>query len=133
MRPNETDYVAEMPFAATNGVEILAASADEVRARLAWTPERCTSGGILHGGALMMLADSAGGLCAFLNLPQGATTATVESKTNFFRPVGDGYVEAITRPVHRGRTLIVVQTELWDDRGRRVALTIQTQAVITRR
>jgi uncharacterized protein (TIGR00369 family) len=67
-----------------------------------------------------------------LNLSQGATTATVESKTNFFRPVADGYVEAVTRPIHRGRTLIVVQTELWDDRGRRVALTIQTQAVITR-
>ena len=80
MRPNETDYAAGMPFAATNGVEVLAASADEVRARLAWKPERCTSGGILHGGALMTLADSAGGLCAFLNLPQDATTATVESK-----------------------------------------------------
>ena len=132
MRPNETDYAAGMPFAATSGVEVLAASTDEVRARLAWTPERCTSGGILHGGALMTLADSAGGLCAFLNLPQGATTATVESKTNFFRPVAGGHVDAITRPIHRGRTLIVVQTELWDDHGRRVALTIQTQAVITR-
>ncbi len=132
MRPNNGDYAAAMPFAAISGVEVLTASADEVRARLAWTPERCTSGGILHGGALMTLADSAGGLCAFLNLPQGATTATVESKTNFFRPVAGGYVDAVTRPIHLGRTLVVVQTELWDDRGRRVALTIQTQAVITR-
>jgi uncharacterized protein (TIGR00369 family) len=119
-----------MPFAAASGVEILAASGEEVRARLSWTPERCTSGGVLHGGALMTLADSAGALCALLNLPEGASTATVESKTNFLRPVTSGHVEAVARPVHLGRMLVVVVTELWDDRGRRVALTTQTQAVL---
>jgi uncharacterized protein (TIGR00369 family) len=86
---------------------------------------------VLHGGALMTLADSAGALCAFLNLPEGASTATVESKTNFLRPVTGGHVEAVARPVHLGRTLVVVLTELWDDRGRRVALTTQTQAVVS--
>ena len=120
-----------MPFAAASGVEVLAASSEEVRARLAWSEERCTSGGVLHGGALMTLADSAGALCAFLNLPEGATTATVESKTNFFRPVTAGHVEAIARPLHVGRTLVVVLTELWDHRGRRAALTTQTQAVLS--
>jgi 1,4-dihydroxy-2-naphthoyl-CoA hydrolase len=120
-----------MPFAAAAGIELLAASAEEVRARLAWAPERCTAGGILHGGALMTLADSAGGVCAYLNLPDGATTATVESKTNFLRPVSSGYAEAVARPVNVGRTLILVQTEIHDAGGKLVALTTQTQAVLT--
>jgi uncharacterized protein (TIGR00369 family) len=119
-----------MPFAATAGVELLAAAPAEVRARLAWAPERCTAAGVLHGGALMTLADSAGAVCAYLNLPEGATTATVESKTNFLRPVSRGSVEAVARPVNVGRTLILVQTELRDDGGRLVTLVLQTQAVI---
>jgi 1,4-dihydroxy-2-naphthoyl-CoA hydrolase len=119
-----------MPFAATAGVELLAAAPAEVRARLAWAPERCTAAGVLHGGALMTLADSAGAVCAYLNLPEGATTATVESTTNFLRPVSRGSVEAVARPVNVGRTLILVQTELRDDGGRLVTLVLQTQAVI---
>ena len=122
-----------MPFARAAGVELVAAAPEEVRARLAWTAERCTAGGILHGGALMTLADSAGGLCAYLNLPDGATTATVESKTNFLRPVPAGSVEAVARPVNVGRRLILVQTELRDGDGRLVALTTQTQAVVNPR
>jgi uncharacterized protein (TIGR00369 family) len=132
MRPNEADYAAAMPFATLIGLELLDASAEEVRARLAWAPQRCTSGGILHGGALMTLADSTGGLCAYLNLPPGATTATVESKTNFFRPVSGGYAESVSHLIHRGRNFLVVHTEVWDTNGRRVALTIQTQAIIPR-
>src|SRR5689334_696309 len=76
---------AAMPFGARLGMEVLAASPEEVRARLAWSAELCTAGGVLHGGALMGLADSCGGFLAFLNLPAGAAgTATIESKTNFF-------------------------------------------------
>ena len=121
-----------MPFAVAVGVEIDAAAPDEVRGSLAWAEERCTAGGILHGGALMALADSVGGVCAFLNLPPGATgTATVESKTNFFRGVREGRVVAAARPLHVGRSFVVVQTDLHDDRGRRVAQTTQTQAVLT--
>src|SRR5439155_599159 len=83
-----TDLHIEMiPFAATIGVELISAEAHEVRGSLAWAPERCTEAGTLHGGALMTLADTLGAACAYLNLPEGATTATVESKTNFFRPV----------------------------------------------
>jgi uncharacterized protein (TIGR00369 family) len=122
-----------MPFAAALGVEIDAASPEEVRGGLAWSEERCTAGGILHGGALMGLADSLGGLCAFLNLPEGATTATIESKTNFFRAVRSGRVEATARPLHVGRTVIVVQTDLFDGDGSRVAQVTQTQAVIAPR
>jgi len=120
-----------MPFGERLGLEVTAASAEEVRARLAWSEELCTAGGILHGGALMGLADSTGGFCAFLNLPEDAAgTATIESKTNFFAAVREGWVEAISRPLHVGKTTIVVDTDLYDPTGRRVARVTQTQAVL---
>ena len=126
----EPDYVALMPFAQALSVEVAAASKDEVRGRLAWAEERCTAGGVMHGGALMTLADSVGAICAYLNVPEGASTATIESKTNFFRGVSGGHVDAVARPLHVGRTSIVVQTELADAGGRPVAIVIQTQAVL---
>jgi uncharacterized protein (TIGR00369 family) len=120
-----------MPFGAVLGIEVVAASAEEVRARLDWAEERCTAGGVMHGGALMALADSTGGFCAFLNLPEGsAGTATIESKTNFFAPVRDGWVEAVSRPLHVGKTTIVVDTDVFDAARRRVARVTQTQAVL---
>jgi 1,4-dihydroxy-2-naphthoyl-CoA hydrolase len=125
------DLLAAMPFAVELGIELDAAAPDEVRARLVWDEHRCTAGGILHGGALMTLADSVGGLVAYLNLPEGATaTATIESKTNFFRPVSSGHVDASARVLHRGRTTIVVETDLRDAEGRHVARVTQTQAVL---
>jgi len=85
----------------------------------------------MHGGALMGLADSTGGFCAYLNLPEGAVgTATIESKTNFFAAVRDGHVEAVSRPLHVGRTTIVVDTDVYDATGRRVARVTQTQAIL---
>jgi 1,4-dihydroxy-2-naphthoyl-CoA hydrolase len=125
------DVAAIAPFAGLLGLEVTAAEAEEVRGTLAWAEERCTAGGILHGGALMGFADTLGGVCAFLNLPEGATTATIESKTNFFRAVREGTVTGVTRPLHVGRSFIVVQTDLTDDEGRRVAQVTQTQAVLT--
>jgi uncharacterized protein (TIGR00369 family) len=121
-----------MPFGGFLGMEFLSASPDEVRARLAWDEALCTAGGTLHGGALMGLADSTGGFCAFLNLPEGAAgTATIESKTNFFSAVREGYVEAVSKPLHKGRTTIVVETDLFDSAERRVARVTQTQAILT--
>ena len=122
--------LAMMPFAVASGVEVTAAAPEEVTGRLAWSPERCTAGGVLHGGAMMVLADTLGALCAFLHLPPGAGTSTIESKTNFFRGVRKGSVHATVRPLHVGRTTIVVQTDLRDDEGRRVAQVTQTQAVL---
>jgi len=120
-----------MPFCKLMGVEFTAVDAVEVRARLAWSPERCTIGGVLHGGALMALADGAGAVAAFLNLPDGGTgTTTVSSATNFLRGVRDGHVEAISRPLHTGRTTIVVETTLVDAAGKQVAKVTQTQAVL---
>jgi 1,4-dihydroxy-2-naphthoyl-CoA hydrolase len=129
-----TDLHIEMiPFAATIGVELISAEAHEVRGSLAWAPEHCTEAGTLHGGALMTLADTIGAACAYLNLPEGATTATIESKTNFFRPVRSGHVTGTAKPLHVGRSFIVVQTELADGDGRAVAHVVQTQAVLTPR
>ena len=121
-----------VPLAGTLGIEVSMAEAEEVRGRMEWAPERCTAAGVLHGGALMAFADTLGGVCAFLNLPAGATsTATVESKTNFFRAVREGRVEGVARPLHVGRTFIVVQTDLMDTDQRRVAQVTQTQAVLS--
>jgi len=122
--------VATMPFAVAVGIEIDAASKDEVRGRLPWSPERCTTAGLMHGGALMTLADSLGAVCAFLNLPEGASTSTISSSTNFFRAVRDGEAHATARPLHVGRTTIAVQTEVRDANGKLVVLVTQTQAVL---
>ncbi|MCB1247603.1 MAG: PaaI family thioesterase [Acidimicrobiia bacterium] len=119
-----------MPFARKLGLTIDAGGPHEVVAHAAWAPEHCTAGGALHGGFLMGLADSVGAMCAFLNLPDGAATSTVESKSNFFRPVTAGVVKVTAQPVHVGGRIIVVQTDIHDDEGRLVSRTIQTQAVL---
>jgi 1,4-dihydroxy-2-naphthoyl-CoA hydrolase len=120
---------AVIPFAEKLGIEMIEAGPDLVVARLELTPELCTMGGLMHGGALMALADNSGGLCAFLNLPAGATaTATIESKTNFLRSVREGAATARTRPLHRGRTLAVLETELVRDDGKLAGKVTQTQA-----
>lgn len=126
-----TDLVhAGMPFAQYLGVCDVVGGADEVRAVLPWMAERCTDSGATHGGALMGLADALGGVVAFLNLPHGSTgTTTIESKTNFFR-AATGAVTAAARPLHVGRTTIVIDTEIVDAEGRRVARVTQTQAVL---
>jgi 1,4-dihydroxy-2-naphthoyl-CoA hydrolase len=130
--PQQTELLHEaMPFAAVLGVDALPSERGEVRAQVAWQTDRCTSGDALHGGVIMALADTCGGACAFANLPEGAIgTTTIESKTNFFRAVRSGWIEATARPIHVGRTTIVVETDIFDDAGKRVARVTQTQAVL---
>jgi uncharacterized protein (TIGR00369 family) len=125
------DLLALMPFAAATGIELDAAAPGEVHGRLAWAPERCTAGGLMHGGALMTLADSVGAVCAFLNLPEGASTSTVSSTTSLVRGVRSGSAHAVARPAHVGRSFLLVGVELTDDEGRLVARVSQTQAVLT--
>ena len=120
-----------MPFARFLGIEVTAAEREEVHARLAWADHLRTSGGVLHGGVVMAVADTSGALCAVLNLPEGATTSTIESKTNFFRAVREGHIDAVSKPLHVGRSTIVVQTDVFDAAGKRVAQVTQTQAVLT--
>jgi uncharacterized protein (TIGR00369 family) len=124
------ELLAIMPFAATIGIALESATPQQVTGRLAWSAGLCTAGGVLHGGALMTLADSLGGLCAYLNLPDGAATATISSSTNFLRPVRGGEVHGTSRPVHTGRSVIVVQTELRDDSAALAAQVTQAQAVL---
>jgi 1,4-dihydroxy-2-naphthoyl-CoA hydrolase len=120
-----------MPFAALLGIELVEATPEVVRARLEWTPEHCTTGGLMHGGVLMALADTCGGVSAYLNLPEAAEgTATIESKTNFLRGVREGAVNATTRALHKGRTLIVLETEVSLDDHRLAAKVTQTQTYL---
>src|SRR4051812_9034476 len=120
-----------MPFCATLGMRAVRMDPDGIELEMDWTAERCTSNALLHGGALMALADSAGGACAFANLPDGTSgTSTIESKTNFLGAVRTGSVHAVARPLHVGSTTIVVETEVRDDGGRLVMKTTQTQIVL---
>ena len=97
-----------MPFARTCGIELTEAGPELVTGSVAWAPERCTAGDVIHGGVIMTLADSLGAACAFLNLPEGARTSTIESKTNFFRGIRCGRrprhdPPAARRPEHHRR------------------------------
>jgi 1,4-dihydroxy-2-naphthoyl-CoA hydrolase len=127
------DLLATIPYSVALGMTLDEATPQLVRGRLPWSPERCTTSGVMHGGAVMSLADTVGAVCAVLNLPAGAGTATVQSATNFFRGVRDGTLHATARPLHVGRSFIVVRTDLTDDQDRAVGQTTQTQAVLTPR
>jgi 1,4-dihydroxy-2-naphthoyl-CoA hydrolase len=118
-----------VPLAGLLGARMVADAPEAIVLELDWREDLCTAGGVLHGGALMALADTGGAVCAFLNLPPGSTgTTTIESKTNLLSAVRAGTVTAHSTPLHAGRTVIVVETELRTDRL--VAKTIQTQAVL---
>jgi uncharacterized protein (TIGR00369 family) len=129
-QPPLSELLAMIPYAVTLGIELVSASPNEVVGRLAWREELTTTGGALHGGVLMSLADNLGGVCAYLNLPPGAGTATISSSTNFMRGVREGHVIATARPLRVGRTVVVVQTDVRDDDGRLAVQTTQAQAVI---
>ncbi len=122
---------ATMPFAVHSGVVITSASRDAVTGHIEWAPERCTTGGLLHGGALMTLADSLGAVAAFLHLPEGAGTATVSSSTALLRSAREGRVTGTATVVNAGRRVITVRTDLVDDAGKPVATTTQVQAVLS--
>jgi len=119
------------PFPKLMGVEVISAEKNRVIAQLLVRPDLCTSGLILHGGAIMAFADTLGAIGAFLNLPDGAGTTTVESKTNFFSSAKEGeIVQAEATPLHIGRRTSVWQTRLTRPDGKLVALVTQTQLVL---
>jgi 1,4-dihydroxy-2-naphthoyl-CoA hydrolase len=121
--------IALMPLAGHLGLVLDEADASRVVIRLDWAPHLCTSGGVMHGGVLMSLADTAGALVTFLGLPEGKTTATITSTSHMFRPVSGGTVRAVALPVHRGRTTVTAETSVFDAEDRLVAQTVQVQAV----
>jgi uncharacterized protein (TIGR00369 family) len=118
-------------FAAMLGVRFVEATPERVVAELAVRDELCTTPGIMHGGAIMAFADELGGTAAGLNLPRGAGTTTIESKTNFFAPARTGEtIRAECVPLHRGKQTMVWQTRITRPDGRVVALVTQTQIVL---
>ncbi|WP_334160814.1 PaaI family thioesterase [Phenylobacterium sp.] len=120
-----------MPFANLMGVEILERSKDRVRGRLVVREDLCTAGGILHGGAYMAFADALGAIAGFMNLPPGARTTTLESKTNFLGSAKVGTeVFGEATPLHVGRRSSVWQTRITAPEGRLLALVVQTQMTI---
>ena len=120
-----------LPLARHLGIEVVEAELRRVVARLTVRAELCTSGGILHGGAFMALADTAGAIGASLNLVAGTNTTTIESKTNFLGSAALGVVvTAEATPVHIGRRSSVWQTRITNPDGKLLALVTQTQLVI---
>jgi uncharacterized protein (TIGR00369 family) len=120
-----------LPFAELLGIEFLSATTDKVVAEMVVREDLCTNPAVLHGGAIMAFADTLGAIGTIVNLPQGAGTTTIESKTNFLAsaPVG-ARVIGETTPIHRGRRTMVWQTRVSTAEGRLVALVTQTQLVL---
>ncbi|MGD9980012.1 MAG: PaaI family thioesterase [Hyphomonadaceae bacterium] len=122
-----------IPFAKTMGVEIVEASPERVVGKLLVRPDLCTTGGTLHGGAVMAFADSLGAIGAYLSLPEGAKgTTTLESKTNFLGAAKAGTTATgEATPVHSGKRTSVWQTKITGEDGKTLALVIQTQLVLS--
>ena len=126
-RINET----RLPFAELLGIQFVSASPSTIVAEMMVREELCTVPAVLHGGAIMAFADTLGAMGTILNLPQGAGTTTIESKTNFIAPAPLGTkVIGETTPVHRGRRTMIWQTRISTAEGRLVALATQTQLVL---
>ena len=122
------------PFAKMLGVTMTLVTKARLEAELIVTPEHCTIPATLHGGAMMAFADNMGGCGAFLNMPEGMMTTTVESKTNFLRPVPVGQKAlAVTEPVHIGKSLQVWKTEIRREDGKIAAIVTQTQMILPMR
>jgi len=131
MTPLELLNSKPMPFAVLMGVTFTEAVKDRVVATMTVREDLCTMGHIIHGGAIMALADTVGAAATVINLPEGAGTTTIESKTNFVGPAPAGTtVRATATPIHRGRRTQVWQTRLETDAGRLVAVVTQTQMVL---
>jgi uncharacterized protein (TIGR00369 family) len=112
------------------GIRFVEAAPDRLVAELAYRDALTTIGGALHGGTLMAFADTVGAAATVLNLPPGATTTTLESKTNFFAGCRGGTVRAESTPLHKGRRTQVWQTRVTDEAGKLLSLTVQTQMIL---
>ncbi|MEZ5819044.1 MAG: PaaI family thioesterase [Hyphomicrobiaceae bacterium] len=119
------------PFMKLLGAELVSATLDRIEARLTVRDDMGNGSGITHGGVYMSFADYLGAIGTVVNLPRGASTTTMESKTNFFRPAKSGdVITGISTPMHKGRRTMVWQTRLTDKDGKLLAVITQTQMVI---
>jgi 1,4-dihydroxy-2-naphthoyl-CoA hydrolase len=131
MTPLELLNSRPMPLAVLMGIKFIEAEKDRVVATMVVREDLCTMNDIIHGGAIMALADTVGAAATVINLPEGAGTTTIESKTNFVGPVPAGAtVKATATPIHRGRRTQVWQTRLETEAGKLVAVVTQTQLVL---
>ncbi|MGH6769190.1 MAG: PaaI family thioesterase [Xanthobacteraceae bacterium] len=122
------------PFIKLMGVDVISRAAERSEARLVIREDLCNRRGVIHGGAVMGLADIMGGMTASAALADGQRTATIESKTNFFAPIPKGdTAHAVCVPLHTGRTTIVLQTNITRSDGRLAAMVTQTQIVLPKR
>lgn len=123
--------VPDLPsFTKLLGVNVLQRSPERTEAELIVREELCNRRGVLHGGAVMALGDTLGGMTAMASLPPGGRTATIESKTNFFAAVPKGdTARAVCMPLHRGRTTIVLETRITRGDGKLAAIVTQTQLI----
>ncbi|HEY2538932.1 MAG TPA: PaaI family thioesterase [Stellaceae bacterium] len=120
-----------LPFAELLGIEFVSAAPDRIVARMSVRHELCTRPAVLHGGAIMAFADTLGAAGTIVNLPDGTSTVTIESKTNFVAPARLGtQITGEATPVHCGRRTMIWQTRVTDNEGRLVALVTQTQLVL---
>jgi len=124
------EIIKAIPFAASIGIELTLITPEQVVGRLSWSQDRTTAGGAIHGGATMALADTIAAICAVVNLPPGATTTTTASSTVFVRAARSGTIIATARPIHVGRSTIVLVIEVRDDVDKLIAQTTQTQAIL---
>jgi uncharacterized protein (TIGR00369 family) len=126
--------LSNAPFARMIGIKMTLVTKERLEAELFVTPDHCTIPATMHGGAIMAFADNMGGCGAFLNMPEGMMTTTVESKTNFLRPVPAGQKAiAVTTPVHIGKSLQVWKTEISREDGKLAAIVMQTQMILAAR
>jgi len=131
MDPSATLEAKKMPFAELLGIRLLTAAAERLTAEMVVRDDLCTLPAVLHGGAVMAFADSLGAYATMLNLPEGATTTTIESKTNFLAPAPSGTtVRGECAALHRGRRTMVWQTRIINAQGRLLAIVSQTQMVL---
>jgi len=131
MTPEELNQLLQPIFPGLMGVQVVEASKERIVATMQVRPDLCTTGRVLHGGAYMAFADTLGALGTFLNLPQGARTTTIESKTNFLGAAQAGTrVTGESTPLHRGKTTMVWQTRISNEAGKLIAVVMQTQMVL---
>ena len=128
---NDTHPKEQSPFSVSLGIVQVSADPGEVRVHMPATQALANRNGVLHGGALMGLADHAGGTLAIMNLGPGEATTTIESKTNFLRPIRIGdTAHARSILLHRGRSTVIVQTTITRDDGKTAAIVTQTQMTL---
>ena len=131
MTLDELNQLLQPIFPGLMGVRLVEATPEKIVATMQVRPELCTSGRVLHGGAYMAFADTLGAVGTLLNLAPGTRTTTIESKTNFLGAAPEGTrVTGESAPLHRGKTTMLWQTRISNERGKLIAVVMQTQMVL---